>query len=92
MLDYWLADVGVPEAELWRMSWLALDARCRHHERQGWDRWDHTRHLLAAWTGQRPAQILRLPTDGAASTKQQEPPPPEFFEEMYARASAFTTP
>jgi len=78
--------VGVTEAELWRMSWLALDARCRAADRANWQQWEHTRLLVAAWTGQRPAQVLALPTDRPPNGAKTTTPDPEWMEKMRQRA------
>jgi hypothetical protein len=87
LLDYLLSDVGMSEAELWSCSWLAVDVRSRYHDRQDWQRWNHTRHLLAAWCGKEPAKLMPLPLDYSA-TKARKVAPPTLTEEMRARAAA----
>lgn len=73
------------------MSWLALDARCRAHERAGWQQWEHTRLLVAAWTGQKPGDVIPLPSDAARTKAPAALPSPEFIEQLRLRAAAHTT-
>lgn len=50
-------------AEFWDSSWYELNLRSKHYHLQQEKEWNHTRHILAALTGERPSKIMPLSFD-----------------------------